>query len=54
MYPTIQSTGAYKRERNNPVAEMVSREGLFLPSSVILTDEQIDYICDKIIRFMKG
>lgn len=53
MYPTIQETGAYKKTRNNPIAEKASREGLFLPSSTNLRDDQVDYVCDEIIEFVR-
>jgi perosamine synthetase len=31
---------------NYPVADEISRKGLYLPSSSSLTEEEIDYICD--------
>lgn len=54
MYPTIQSTRAYHKTRDSPIAENASRTGLFLPSSVTLDNEKIDLVCDRIIRFMRG
>lgn len=36
-----------------PISERVSSHGLWLPSSVNLTNEQIDYVCDVIWNFFR-
>lgn len=38
---------------NYPVAEKLNNEGLYLPSGTLLTDEQINFICDTIKSFGK-
>jgi perosamine synthetase len=53
VYPRITSQEAYSQYKNthHPVSEMLGNTGLWLPSSTVLTDEQIDYICEKVIEF---
>ena len=53
VYPRITSQEAYSQYKNthHPVAEILGNTGLWLPSSTVLTDEQIDYICEKVIEF---
>lgn len=43
----------YKNE-NYPKAEQLSRDGMYLPSSSLLTQEQIDYICARIKETTQG
>lgn len=54
MYPIVSSTKAYSIQLNNPVSIQASETGLFLPSSVTLTDEEIAYVCSKVSRFIGG
>lgn len=42
--PAFHKMGLFE-EQSCPVAESLSRQGLYLPSGVGLTDEQIEYIC---------
>jgi perosamine synthetase len=42
--PVFYKMGLFKKEKC-PVAEELSRKGLYLPSGVSLTDEQIEYVC---------
>lgn len=52
FYPPLHSEPAYGYiERRFPVTEEISRMGMWLPSSVLLTDEQIRYICNCIKDF---
>lgn len=51
MYPPINSQKAYQRRGSYPVSELVGDKGLWLPSSVELTDTQIDSVCDAIRNF---
>jgi len=54
MYPPINEQKAYSVPLDNPVAKMVGENGLWLPSSSQLQDEQIDLICEAIIGFYSG
>lgn len=51
MYPPINSQAAYNLGGSYPVSKFISDRGIWLPSMVQLTDQQIDYICDKIKKF---
>lgn len=51
MYPPINQQQAYQRAGHHPVSELVGRQGLWLPSSSQLKDEQIDFVCDTIAEF---
>jgi len=42
--PALKKKGLFKDERY-PVAEKLSRQGLYLPSGLALTEEQIDKVC---------
>ena len=45
VYPSIHDTDPYKVEGEFPTSTYVSSHGLFLPSHLLLTDEQIEFIC---------
>lgn len=51
FYPALHSEPAYAYDVSFPVAEEISQKGLWLPSSITLTNEQITYICNKIKEF---
>ncbi len=51
MYPPINKQVAYNVPGEHPVSNMVGQKGLWLPSAVQLTDEQIQYICSAIAAF---
>jgi perosamine synthetase len=51
MYPPINKQVAYNVPGHFPVSEQVGSEGLWLPSSSQLSDEQISFICEKIRSF---
>ncbi len=51
MYPPINKQVAYNVPGEHPVSNMVGQKGLWLPSAVQLTDEQIKYICSAITAF---
>lgn len=52
FYPPLHSEPAYGYSHLRfPVTEEISAKGLWLPSSVKLTDEQIEYICASIKEF---
>jgi perosamine synthetase len=50
MYPPINAQTAYQVMGEFPVSEEVGRRGLWLPSMVQLTNNQIDEICASIRR----
>ena len=55
FYPALHKEPAYGYEELSfPNAEEVAQRGLWLPSSVNLSDEQILYICEKIQEFYQG
>ncbi|MCH1547890.1 MAG: DegT/DnrJ/EryC1/StrS family aminotransferase [Flavobacteriaceae bacterium] len=51
MYPPINKQQAYNVEGEHVVSNEIGIFGLWLPSSSKLTDEQVDFTCDKIIEF---
>ena len=51
MYPPVNKQQAYQRVGDHPVSELVGRQGLWLPSSSQLTDQQIETVCDAIAEF---
>lgn len=51
-YPEIHRTPMYLSDAVFPVSHMVSAEGLFLPSHLLLTDRDIHYVCDLIQLFL--
>ena len=53
MYPPITGQVAYGLEVSSPVAELVGQKGLWLPSSIDLTEDDISYICDAIKQFYR-
>jgi perosamine synthetase len=53
MYPPINQQKAYDLPGSYPVSENVGQRGLWLPSAVQLTDEQVDRICSQIKAFYR-
>ncbi len=52
FYPPLHSEPAYGySDLSFPITEEISAKGLWLPSSVSLTDEQIVYICNCVAEF---
>ena len=52
FYPPLHSEPAYGyMDLSFPVAEEIAAKGLWLPSSISVTDEQIVYICKTIRKF---
>ena len=41
--PALQKRGLFKNEKY-PVAEMIARQGLYLPSGLTITKEQIETV----------
>ena len=53
FYPPLHSEPAYGYKGSCPVTEEISAKGLWLPSSVLLTEEQIAYICSCVREFYR-
>jgi perosamine synthetase len=54
FYPPIHQLLPYKKSGNKfKVTTEISERGLWLPSSVTLKDNEIDYICNRIREFFK-
>lgn len=51
MYPPINKQKAYQVPGEHPVSNLIGEKGLWLPSAVQLTDEQIARICGAIREF---
>jgi len=51
MYPPVNKQQAYQRLGEHPVSELVGQQGLWLPSSSQLTDQQIETVCDAVAEF---
>ncbi len=51
MYPPINQQVAYREEGSHPVSKSVGQNGLWLPSSVQLKNDEIDFICAKVREF---
>ena len=52
FYPALHSEPAYGYvDQHYPVAEEIAHKGLWLPSTITLTDEQIRYICGTVRAF---
>jgi perosamine synthetase len=51
MYPPVNKQEAYQRVGDHPVSELVGQQGLWLPSSSQLTDQQIETVCDAVAEF---
>jgi perosamine synthetase len=50
MYPPIHTQAPYRTWVSCPVSEEISRDGLWLPTHLELTDEQIDEVCECILN----
>ncbi len=51
FYPPLHAEPAYGYQGSYPVTEEIAEKGLWLPSAVTLSNEQIKYICTEIGRF---
>jgi perosamine synthetase len=49
--PVYQEMGLFKGE-SYPVAERIARQGLYLPSGLTLTDEQLEEVCLMVDKFL--
>ena len=48
FYPALHTTPALRQDADCPVAEDVSRRGLWLPSSLRVGDAEVDRVCEAI------
>lgn len=53
FYPALHKEPVFNREGSFPEADKIAGQGLWLPSSSKLTDEQIIYICTEIRNFLE-
>ena len=53
IYPALHAEPAFAMEGPFPVASEMSGRGLWLPSSLKLTDEQVERVCGLIRRFIQ-
>ncbi len=53
FYPPLHSEPAYNLVGDFPVTEEISKKGLWLPSSILLTDREIEYVCLNIKDFYR-
>lgn len=53
VQPAFRKMGLFKNEKY-PVAEEISVKGLYLPSSVTLTEKQIQYIVETIVSIQRS
>ena len=51
MYPPINKQKAYQIDGEYPIAELIGENGLWLPSAVQLTNDEIKKICSLIVNF---
>lgn len=54
MYPPINKQQAYNVEGEYPVSNQIGSSGLWLPSSVDLSEKDVDRICEEIKFFYKN
>jgi len=54
MYPPINMQKAYNIPGEYPVSNLVGEKGLWLPSASQLSNDDINYICEKIKFFLKN
>ena len=55
FYPTLNSQKPYSyfKKGSFPVSESISERGLWLPSSIGLSDKEVDFVCDNIIDYFQ-
>ena len=51
MYPPLNDQKAYNEKGDYPVSKNVGDKGLWLPSYVQISNDEITYICKNIISF---
>jgi len=51
--PVLLKAGVVSKKAKYPVADSISRRGLYLPSGLALKDSEIDLVCEKIRKIQK-
>lgn len=51
MYPPVNKQVAYQVVGEHPVSSLVGGKGLWLPSAVQLSDDEVSFICETIRKF---
>jgi perosamine synthetase len=51
MYPPLNKQPIYGESVSHPVSDFIGENGLWLPSHSHLSDDEIDYVCDRIQTF---
>jgi len=51
--PVFTAMGLFKGE-HYPVAEMLARNGFYIPSGLALTNAEVNYVCDKVLKLSAG
>lgn len=54
IYPDLHNQPAYRVKGKFPVSTKAAKRGLWLPSAVTLTDNEVKYICKKIREFYES
>jgi perosamine synthetase len=54
VYPPLHAEPAFAHEGSYPVATDISRRGLWLPSSLRLTDADVERVCGSVRAFFSG
>ena len=49
--PVFLNQGLFKKE-SYPVADHIARQGLYLPSGMALTEEQVNCVCNSIHKIL--
>ena len=50
--PVFSDMGLFQNEKY-PVAEHIARQGLYLPSGLTLSEEQLDKVCNAVRKVLK-
>jgi perosamine synthetase len=51
--PVFHERGLFIGE-HHPVTERIARQGLYLPSGLALTPDQLEQVCDSVVKVLKG
>ncbi|MGB2661611.1 MAG: DegT/DnrJ/EryC1/StrS family aminotransferase [Candidatus Omnitrophota bacterium] len=53
VQPIFKRSGAVDKKKKYPVADYISKRGLYLPTGMTLTEKQIVEVCDKVRKVQK-
>jgi perosamine synthetase len=54
VQPRMSPMPMFQQRYDNPTAEYLDKNAFILPSAAKLSSEDIDFVCDNIIKFLKG